>query len=97
MLQPRQPEAVTAAELYALPPSGQGIRYFFAGDPDEEEMTYDTLAYCVCRDPAFGFADGDTIAEASSHSDAELWSDVIVRPRSWTAASSGPCGVWSPR
>lgn len=77
-LHPRKPETVTPAEAYALSPDGQGIRYFFANDESEEEMTYSTLSYCVRNDPEYGFADDDTIAEASSHSDAELWSDVIV-------------------
>ena len=69
---------VTTDELFALSPTGYGVRFFFTDDENEEEMTYKTLAYAVRTDPAYGFADGTTLEEASSHSDAELWSDVIV-------------------
>lgn len=64
-------------------PHGQGIRYWFADHhpesrDQEEEYTYNELAYIIRHSEYFGFVDGDTIAEASSHSDAELWSDVIA-------------------
>lgn len=58
---------------------GHGVRFWFSDEGDNaEEMQYSALEYCVRHDPLFGFDDGDTIAEASSHSDAELWADVIV-------------------
>lgn len=49
----------------------------------EEPIDYATLCMVVRDDPEFGFLDPDTgeresIAEAGSHSDAELWSDVIM-------------------
>lgn len=63
-------------------PNGQGIRFWFEpshpdATNDDEEMTYATLAYCVRHSTTFGFEDGQTIAEASSQSDWELWTDVI--------------------
>jgi hypothetical protein len=57
--------------VHDLPYWHPGARFYFSGG-------YDTLAYCVRNDPAFGFADGTTIAEAGSHSSAELWTDVIT-------------------
>lgn len=64
--------------LDRLNPNGHGVRFWFSDEGENaDEMSYDVLAYCVRTDPIYGFADGDTIADASSHSDAELWSDVI--------------------
>lgn len=61
-------------------PWGHGVRFFIAGDLTvwDDEMSYDVLARCVRTDQRFGFEDGQTIEEASSHSDAELWGDVIA-------------------
>lgn len=70
------PHRFTVEEAMNLSVTAQGVRFFFPND--DEEMTYRTLEHCVRTDPRFGFDDGSTIEENDSHSDAELWSDVIV-------------------
>lgn len=58
---------------------GHGVRFWFVAEGNNaEEMTADSLAYCVRHMWEYGFLDGDSIADASSHSDGELWSDVII-------------------
>jgi hypothetical protein len=69
---------VTTAELYRMRQAGPNIAYLFNDSDPTDEMSYATLEFCVRNDERFAFADGDTIAEAGSHSAAELWSDVIV-------------------
>lgn len=65
--------------LATLMSRGHGVRFWFRDEGENaEEMQYDTLAFCVRNLPQYGFADGDTIADASSHSPAELWWDVIL-------------------
>lgn len=66
-------------DLHSFPRSGQGVRFLFKEDEDlDDEMTWQVLAYCVRTDERYAFADGDTIEEASSHTDQELWTDVVV-------------------
>jgi hypothetical protein len=64
--------------IYQFTRSGHGVRFFFAEDLNEEdEMTWDTLAFCVRNDERYAYGDGQTIADAGSHSDQELWTDVV--------------------
>jgi hypothetical protein len=69
----------SAEALSTLRPRGHGVRFFFAAEgANAEEMSADTLEFCVRHMWEYGFLDGDSIADAGSHSDAELWSDVII-------------------
>jgi hypothetical protein len=71
--------APSAESLAHFRPHGHGARFWFPGEGrNAEEMSASTLEFCVRNMWEYGFADGDTIADASSHSDAELWSDVII-------------------
>lgn len=56
-----------------------GVEFFFTAEGyAAEPMSSGVLEHCVRNMPEYGFADGDTIAEAGSHSHAELWTDVIL-------------------
>lgn len=69
----------TANALEHFKPYGHGARFFLRSEGDDaDEMTYDTLVHVVRTSAEFAFEDGDTIEEASSHSPAELLSDVIL-------------------
>jgi hypothetical protein len=69
----------TAESLEHFQPWGHGARFFLRSDGDEgDEMSYDALKFVVRNSEEFAFPDGETIEEASSHSNAELWSDVIL-------------------
>lgn len=75
---PRQP-LPTLEALAHFKPWAPGVEFWPAAQGhNAEPMSYETLAYWVRHADEYAFADGETIAEASSHSDAELWSDVIL-------------------
>jgi hypothetical protein len=67
-------EAGKSCVLGIISARAHRAQYIFEG---EEPVSYDTLKLLVRQSPTFAFDDGDTIEKASSHSDAELWSDVI--------------------
>lgn len=69
----------TAEALEHFKPYGYGVRFFLRSEGDDaDEMTYEALCFDVRNSPEFAFDDGDTIEDAGSHSNAELWSDVIL-------------------
>lgn len=67
-----------ADQMRTLVAKGYSRLEFRHAHDNEEWMSWSTFAYCVRNDARYAFDDGDTIAEASSHSDQELWTDVIV-------------------
>jgi hypothetical protein len=67
------PHKYTYDEAYALNTQlfRAGVRFFFRDDVDlDDEMTYSVLQFCVRNSDAF---------DTEGCSDAELWSDVIVK------------------
>jgi hypothetical protein len=74
-----RPPLPTPEALSTFLPHGAGVEFWFAAEGrNAEPMSPETLAFCVREAREYGFADGDSIADAGSHSNAELWSDVIL-------------------
>jgi hypothetical protein len=75
---PRNPLPSRESMRHFMAHGHGGSFWFTSCGANAVEMSADTLELWVRNLPEYGFADGDSIADACSHSSAELWSYVII-------------------
>lgn len=75
---PRNPLPSAEAMRHFMPYGHGGPFWLTAEGRNAKNMSATTLEYWVRHMAEYAFLDGTSIADASSHSNAELWSDVII-------------------